>query len=178
MVAVTRVVIVSLRWLMQWTKKRLLFVFSANSLQSNLRFGLPNSSQFSCQFHNLGFWIRNPRSEIQKGSETNVLTWWTSCTIQNMRSWMLNTLTGGRGCGLWNSKTFIRLLSRPVLTEWPAWQATNWAGSDPKTILKLRYIWNIKTYSLHLYDSLFVIKTFWAILISDKSSVGRKQSAI
>lgn len=78
MVAVTLVVTVSLTWHMQWTKKRLLLVFSANSLQSNLRFGLPNSSQFSCQFHNLGFWIRNPRSEIQKGSETKILTWWTS----------------------------------------------------------------------------------------------------
>ena len=41
-VAVTLVVTVSLMWHMQWTKKRLLFVFSANSLQSNLRFGLPS----------------------------------------------------------------------------------------------------------------------------------------
>ena len=43
MVAVTLVVTVSLMWHMQWTKKRLLLVFSDNSLQSNLRFGLPSS---------------------------------------------------------------------------------------------------------------------------------------
>lgn len=123
MVAVTLVVTVSLMWHMQWTKKRLLLVFSDNSLQSNLRFGLPSSIIPLNSAVNSSVWGFEFGIHALKSRKDQKLKSWLD-GLHNPKRAQLNAKYNHRREKLWNVEfknilglRNIRLLSLPVLTE-------------------------------------------------------------